>query len=374
MLARLKVPLSWREIIARAGKEFVADDCLNLGAQQAYYFFFALFPALLTLISIASFFPVSNLVDETIRMLGQFVPGDVLSIVNEQILKISQSNHGGILTFAFLLTIWSSSGAVVSIITTLNAAYDITEGRPWWKVRLTAILLTIGIAFFILLSISLVLVGPTVAEHVAESLRLGEAFKWTWWVLQWPVVFVLVASGVGMVYYLAPDAEQEWVWLTPGSIVATALWVLVSLGFKLYISFFGNYNETYGTIGAIIVLLTWLYLSGLAILAGAELNSEIEHASPYGKSVGEKYKGEKRKLGIAAEKAFRERQARGELPVAPFPDDLNCDLDRRANARSSNGLRASDVLIGAAALLPAALRIGREVRNVIGNRQHDRAA
>jgi membrane protein len=328
MLASLKGPLSWREIVKRTFKEFMADNVPDLGAQQAYYFFFALFPALLTLLSVASFFTISNLIDEVVRTIGRFVPPDVLQIIADQILKISNSQKGGVLTLGFVLTVWSSSGALVSIITTLNACYDITEGRPWWKVRLIAIGLTLGTVLFIIGSLILVLVGPTVAEHMATTLFLGDAFKWAWWILQWPVVFVLVATGIGLIYYFAPDAEQEWVWITPGSIVATFLWLVVSLAFKLYISYFGNYNETYGAIGAIIVLLTWLYLSSMAILFGAELNSEIEHAAPYGKNVGEKVAGEKRRIGIAAQRDFEERQARGELPVTPFPDDVNCDLDR----------------------------------------------
>jgi membrane protein len=319
MLAYFRVPLSWGELFKRTIKECIADDVLSLAAQQAYYFFFALFPALLTLISIASFFPVANLMDETVKLLGRFAPPDVLTIIAEQIKKISDSDHGGILTVAFLLTIWSSSGAMVSIITTLNTCYDISESRPWWKVRLTAIGLTLGLAIFILTSISLVLVGPTVAEHLAARLHLGEAFKWAWWILQWPVVFVLVSVGIGLIYYFAPDAEQEWVWITPGSVLATFLWVAVSLGFKMYLKYFGSYNETYGTIGAIIVLLTWLYLSSLAILVGAELNSEIEHASPYGKDPGEKVPGQKRKLGIAARKAYEKWKSLGRKPNFPLP-------------------------------------------------------
>jgi membrane protein len=360
VLAHLKVPLSWPEIMRRAFKEFLADNALDLGAQQAYYFFFALFPALLTLISIASFFPVANLNDEVIRSLGRIMPADVLKIISEQIVAISESGSGGILTIAFVLTLWSSSGAMVSIITTLNAAYDITEGRPWWKVRLTAIGLTVGLSLFILTSISLVLVGPTLAEHLAETLHLGPAFKWTWWVLQWPVVLVLVATAIGLVYYFAPDAKQDWVWLTPGSLIATGLWLLVSLLFKLYITFFGNYNETYGSIGAVIMLLTWLYLSGLAILFGAEVNSEIEHASPYGKDVGEKVEGEKRRIGPAAEKFYKDRKEAGELPVMSFPDDVNCDLDEPRDVRRP--LRASELLIGAAVLLPPAVKLGLEAR------------
>ena len=358
MLATLDVPLTWKELLKRTYKGAWADNILDLAAQQAYYFFFALFPALLTLLSIASFFPIANLVGDSISMLGRFVPPDVLTIITDQMKQISESNKGGVLTFAFFLTLWSTSGAMVSIITTLNAAYGITEGRPLWKVRLTAMGLTIGMSLFILVSMALVLAGPAAAEHLAGTLHLGAAFKWAWWIGQWPVVFLLVATAIGVVYYFAPDAVQDWVWITPGSVVATALWVIVSLGFKLYIMYFGHYNETYGTLGAFIVVLTWFYLSGLAILVGAELNAEIEHASPQGKNPGEKVPGEKRKIGPAALRDFEERKAKGEMPVSPFPDDVNCDLDRRL-AKEAHGVRPSELIIGAAALLPVALRIRR---------------
>jgi membrane protein len=348
------LPLSWRELGRRTGKEIFSDNLFDLAAQQAYYFFFALFPAILTLISIASFFPVANLVDDSIQMLGRIAPPDVLKVITDQMMQISESKTGGVLTFAFLLTLWSTSGAMVSIITTLNAAYGITDGRPLWKVRLTALALTIGMSLFILVSMALVLAGPTVAEHLANKLHLGQVFKWTWWILQWPVVFVLVATAIGIVYYFAPDAEQDWAWITPGSIVATLLWVIVSLAFKLYISYFGNYNETYGTLGAFIILLTWFYLSGLSILIGAEMNAEIEHASPHGKNPGEKVPGEKKKIGAAAARDYEERKARGELDVALFPEGVNCDLDR-AIRKKDRGVRPSELLIGAAALVPAAL-------------------
>lgn len=362
MLAHFKVPLSWKELAARTYKEILADDLLNLAAQQAYYFFFALFPALLTLISIASFFPIHNLVGEIVNVLGRFAPPDVLTIITEQITKISQSDHGGILTFAFLLTLWSTSGAVVSIISTLNAAYDITEGRPLWRVRVLAILLTVGIALFILVSIALVLAGPTLAEHIANSMHLGPAFKWASWILQWPIVFALVATGIGLIYYFAPDAEQDWMWITPGSVIATLLWLVATLGLKLYIAYFGNYNETYGTLGAFIVLLTWFYLSGLAILIGAEVNAEIEHASPYGKDVGEKVPGEKKTIGPAAARDYEKRKARGEVAVAPFADDVNCDVDERPTRTKRETLRTSDLVIGAVALAPVAIKIAQEIR------------
>jgi membrane protein len=367
MLERFRIPLSWPELLKRTYNETLADDVFNLAAQQAYYFFFALFPALLALLSIASFFPIENLIGQTTAMLQRVAPEDVTNIVTDQIRKIGESDAGGILTIAFLFTLWSSSSAVVAMCSTLNTAYDITEGRPWWKVRLTAIGITIGLALFILISMTLVIAGPSLAEKVAEAMRLGPAFTWTWTILQWPVVFTLVATAVALVYYFAPDAEQDWLWITPGSVLATLLWIVASLAFRFYVTNFASYNETYGAIGGVMVLLLWFYVSGMALLIGAELNAEIEHASPYGKDVGEKVPGERKKIGPAAERAYRERRARGEVDVPPYPDDVNCDIDRPQPKPEK--MRPSDLLIGTALLLPAALKIGREVKKKI-----DRAA
>jgi membrane protein len=369
MLERFRIPLSWPELLKRTFNETLADDVFNLAAQQAYYFFFALFPALLALISIASFFPIENLIGEIQRMLGRIAPQDVTRIVTEQIVQIGQSNAGGILTLAFFFTLWSSSSAVVAMCSTLNAAYDITEARPWWKVRLVAIGLTVGLAVFILIAMTLVIAGPAIATKAAETLRLGAAFTWTWNVLQWPVVFLLVATAVACVYYFAPDAEQDWMWITPGSVLATILWVIASLAFRVYVTNFASYNETYGAIGGVMVLLLWFYVSGVALLIGAELNAEIEHASPYGKDVGEKVPGEKKKIGAAAQRSYDERRASGVADVPPFPDEINCDVDRPGPRPER--VRASDLLIGTAALLPAALKIGREVRKKVDG---DRAA
>jgi membrane protein len=372
-LERFHVPLSWPELSKRTFNETLADDVFNLAAQQAYYFFFALFPALLALISLASFFPIHNLTDEIVSMLGQVAPPDVIKIVTEQLSKIGQSNAGGILTVAFLFTLWSSSSAVVSLTSTLNAAYDITESRPWWKVRLVAIGLTVGLALFILVSMTLVLAGPTLAERVADMLRLGSAFEWAWKILQWPVVLVLVTTAIALVYYFAPDAEQDWIWITPGSVLATVLWVVASLGFKYYIANFANYNETYGALGGVMVLLLWFYVSGIALLIGAELNAEIEHSSPYGKDAGEKVPGEKKKIGPAAQRDYEERRAKGQTDVPPFPDDLNCDMDR--SARRPDVVKPSDLLIGTVALIPAALTLGLGMKRKADEKtDKDRAA
>jgi membrane protein len=361
MLAYLRVPLGWKDLLSRSVKEALADDVFDLAAQQAYYFFFALFPALLFVMAVASFFPVQDLIDTIVAKVAQIAPGDAVALLRDTLKSIAEQNSGGILTFAFLVTIWSSSGAMVSIITTLNAAYDVTESRPWWKTRLTAIGLTIGIAVFILSSMFLIVAGPTVAERLAASMHMGAAFKWTWWVLQWPVVFALVVTAVGLVYFFAPDVEQDWVWITPGSIVATMLWLLVSYALKLYYQFMPN-ASAYGAIGGVMVLMLWFYVSGLALLIGAELNAEIEHASPYGKDAGERVPGEKRVVGARAQRLYEEKKARGELPVKAMPADLNCDIDR-APAPAQPAPKPSDLIIGALALTPAAVLAAKKVRD-----------
>src|SRR3954462_14378376 len=191
MLAHLRVPLGWIDLTKRALKEALADDIFDLAAQQAYYFFFALFPALLFVIGVASFFPLQTLVNDVVAMLSRIAPQAAIEIVTGAMTSLSKQNRGGILKFGFLVTIWSSSGAMVSIITTLNAAYDVTESRPWWKTRVVAIGLTMAIAVFVIGSMFLIIAGPTVAEQIAVRMHLGPAFKWTWWVLQWPVAFML---------------------------------------------------------------------------------------------------------------------------------------------------------------------------------------
>jgi membrane protein len=298
----------------------IDDDVMGLAAQLSYYFFLALFPALLFLLSVASFFPLTNITDDVARSLGPFVSPQVLALIEEQMLRLANNENGGLLTFGVAGALWSSSAAIVSIVGALNRAYDITEGRPWWKVRLLSIALTLGVAVFILIAFSLVLVGPTVATWLGQSTGWGAPFEWAWLILQWPVAFALVSTGIGLIYYFGPDAEQDWVWITPGAVAATILWLLVSLLFKLYIANFTDYEGSYGTVGAVIVVLLWFYVSGIALLTGAELNAEIEHASPYGKAPGQKSAQGKVLLGARAERAFRERVQQDQAePAAPAP-------------------------------------------------------
>ena len=179
MLRALRVPVSWPELARRTYNEVLADNCLGLAAQLAYYFFLALFPALLFLVAIVSFIPVAGLLDAITANLARVAPSEVLTIIQDQILKIAHEKNGGLLTLGILGTIWSTSSGLDAIISTLNTAYDIQEARPWWKVKLIALGLTVTLALFIVVSFSLVLVGPALAEKVAVWAHMGPAFAWS---------------------------------------------------------------------------------------------------------------------------------------------------------------------------------------------------
>ncbi len=285
--------IGWGALFKRTFKEAYADNCLGLSAQLAYYFFLSVFPALLVVVAMTSAFP-PHLLDHMLAWFGSFTPPDVQQIVTTQVQLITNSGNTGLLTFGVLGALWSSSSAMNATIDTLNRAYGIQEARSWWRVQLLSIVLTIIMSVFVLVAFTLVIAGPEIAERVAARYGFGTVFEWAWSIVQWPVIFLLMSQGFALVYYLAPDAEQRWPWILPGAHLATGLWLLISLGFRFYVVHFGQFNQMYGAIGGVIVMLLWFYLSGLALLLGAEFNSEIEHASPYGKAEGEKVPGERR--------------------------------------------------------------------------------
>ena len=307
MFAYFRAPISWREIFKQTVAETIDDGCVGLAAQLAFYFFLALFPALIFLIALVGFFSVGPAIDRTLAGLGQFAPSDVVEIVRRQLSGASDRGNGGLLTFGLIVAVWSSSTAMTAIIGALNRAYDIVEWRPWWQMRVIAIALTFGLAAFILLSLLLVMAGPSIARAVAGWFGLGEGMMALSWYLHWPLAFLLVVLAVDLVYYFAPNADTEWVWITPGSVLATGLWFLTSLGFKVYLNRLGSFDVMYGTLGSVIVLLTWFYVSGFAILIGAEMNAVIDKASPYGDGAVQQ-PGRRKKIGPAAERARRDQQ------------------------------------------------------------------
>jgi membrane protein len=286
MSRRPRVRWGWGEILRRTAVGVYTDDCLGLAAQLAYWFFLALFPALLCLVALASFFPLEPLVPKLIEVAGPWLPEDVIRIIRDQLVKISEGQHGGLLTFGLLASLWSSSAAMTAIIDAVNRAYDVHERRAWWKRRAVAIALTAGLAMFLLMSVAVIATGPDMLGRLVSRLGMSAPLGWLGEGTRWAIAYSIIAIGMSCVYYFGPDVDQGWLELVPGSLLAAATWLLASIGFKQYVVNFATYTETYGAIGGVIVLLLWLYLTGLAILVGAELNSQIAQAAREGQEPG----------------------------------------------------------------------------------------
>ena len=288
--------LSVVALAKRVWSEFSEDEVADRAAALAYYFLFALFPALLFLTALLGLLPIPNLIGRLMDYVAQTMPGDAASIIEKTLNEIVAGANSGLLSFGVLGALWAGSNGMSSVMSALNVAYDVKETRPWWKTKLLAIGLTLGFSVFILSALVLVVFGPKIGEKVAGLVGLGEVFTFVWNIASIPIVMVLVAIGIALVYYMAPNAEQHWRWVTPGSVVALVLWLIASFALRFYVTNFANYNATYGSIGGVILLMLWLYLSGMALLLGAEVNAEIEHAAarrgaPDAKVAGEREPG-----------------------------------------------------------------------------------
>jgi len=280
--------VGFMEVAQRTYDKVLTDDCLGRAAQLAYYFLFALFPFLLFLVTLLGYIPVPDLLDHIMSLLAHALPREALTLVQDNVHSLVTQPRGGLLSFGIIAALWTSSSAITAIMAGLNRAYGVEENRPWWKVRITALLLTLGSSLFVIAATVLLIFGPQLGTWLAASVGLGDVFAAAWNVARWVIILGCLIVALAALYYFAPDVQQQWRWITPGSVCAVIGWILASLGFAYYVNNFGSYNATYGSIGAVIVLLTWMYATGFFILVGGELNSEIEHVALSGKNPGER--------------------------------------------------------------------------------------
>ena len=261
-------------------QEFIRDDALGLAAQLAYYLILALFPFILFLVAVLDAFGSSSpqFVNELFDYLRRIMPAQVFDLIEtytERTLR-NEDTAPGLLSVGILGTVWAASGAFSALINALNRAYDVQETRPFWKVKGIAILMTLGLSVLILGGVLLLIAGPSIGETIAEVFTLGDEFVVVWNVARWPAALLFMVATVALLFYFAPDAGQPFRWITPGGFVGIALWVLASLAFNVYLSSdFNTYDKTYGSIGTVIVLLLYLYISSLTIFFGATLNATL---------------------------------------------------------------------------------------------------
>jgi len=286
--------LSPWQLLKRLYYEVNDDDVLTRSAALAYYFVSALFPMIFFLMAVLGLFARSHdLQSGLLNYVARFMPTDAYRLVQKTLQQIATNSSGLKLALGLGLAIWSGSGGVSSIMDALNRCYHVRDSRPWWKRRLMAIGLTMTISGLIIVALVIVLYGGNIVDFVGSQIGLSNVAVMVWRLVQWPIAFFFVILSFALLYYWGPDAKQQWQWITPGSLVGVLVWIGASLLFREYLHFFNSYSKTYGSLGAVIVLLLWLYIFGLAILLGGEINSEIENAAarqgrPDAKDVGEK--------------------------------------------------------------------------------------
>jgi membrane protein len=262
------------------------DDCMGLSQQIAYSSLLAFFPAMAFLVGALGVF---HLFGDVKQLLDPIAPSGVIKFIS----GLQHDSKGGTSVVAFVIgffgAVWAASGAMGSVIKAVNAAYDRQETRPFWKTRWIAILLVVMSGITTAGIFLLIVVGGALGNAISKKANLGGAFQWTWGIVRWPVAFCAILLFFGLVYYLAPNKEQRsWKWVTPGSIIGGALWLVLSGLFALYVTFAGNYSKTYGTIASGVILLLWLNYSAFALLYGAELNSELDRQADVRAGGGER--------------------------------------------------------------------------------------
>jgi len=297
-------------------KEIDEDHVMAFAGNLTYKALFAVFPFFTFLLSLLGIFNADGLVNTMINKLSGVVPESATAFIEGQLLSITRSQAESAFTFGAIISIalalWGVSGAFRSVMEAMNVMYEVEEDRPFWKVYGLSIFMSLAVVVLLVGALVLVVFGEPIGVRVADLVGLGSVFATVWSILQWPVVACVVLFAFALIYYFAPAARQRFRWISPGSILAFVFWLIFSLLFSLYASTFGgsSYNETYGSLAGVIVLMLYVYYSALIMLVGAEMNQVIEWHIPGGKDEGEKVPEVDRKPDIR--RLSREENRNGE--------------------------------------------------------------
>ncbi len=272
--------LSTVELGKRTFKKFGEDELVTRSAALSYYFILALFPMFLFLMSLIGLFagPNSEMRQGILNALSQMAPGSTSSLIQSVLTETTKASSGVKVAAGILGALWAASAGISALVVSLNVVHKVTETRPWWKQKLIAIALTVALAALVIAALVLVLYGGKIGQMIASQFGLGDLFTDVWRVAQWIFPFIAMFLSFSVVYYFAPNIKGGWHWVTPGAALGVVLWLVASLGFRAYLHFFNSYSATYGSLGAVVILLLWLFITGFAILIGAELNWIIEAA------------------------------------------------------------------------------------------------
>jgi membrane protein len=274
--------LSVPELGRRVWREIDKDDIAGRAAQLSFYFLLALFPLMIFVSAVMGLIFAGNLdlYGNLLRHLSTVMPEPAFHLVRGTIDEITKGASGGKLSLGLLVTLWTASSGMEAVINGLNIAYDVSERRPWWRRRIVAIILTVLLAIVSTCALALWLFGGRLGSWIASGLGYGDIFDTVWFVLRFLFVPLFLLLVFAIIYRYAPNTRaQNWQSLLPGALAGMLVWLAATALFRLYLLWFDSYSKTYGSLGAVIVLMMWLYVSGAAILLGGEVNSEIRKAA-----------------------------------------------------------------------------------------------
>jgi membrane protein len=261
----------------------VRNHTLQMAAALAYYFVLSLFPALIFLSAVVAYLPVPDLFNQALALLARFLPADAMGLVQRVLADVISPNKGTFLSLGILGTLWAASGGFAAMIEALNIAYDVRDDRPFWKTRPLAVGLAFLTGALLLIALSVMVAGPRFGEWLAGKVHLSGLFVLLWPFIHWTIAIGFTILAVEALYFLAPNVKQRLRATLPGAVVAVSCWIALSYLLGIYFRHFGNFNKTYGTLGAAVALMIWLYWTGFAMLVGAELNEELAKISKEGK-------------------------------------------------------------------------------------------
>ena len=273
----------WTNFYYGLRRKFEETDLFNRAAQVGFYFSFAFFPLLLFVVTLFGLIldKTDSLQNELYRYLAGVMPASAYHLVRTTMDEIIASSSGGKLTLGIIVTLWSASSGVDSLRAALEAVYEVDDDAPWWKLKLQSLLFTF--LFIVLLAVALTIItaGTGLARTSAGAMSNSDGMTWLLVAVQWLFLFLFLIFVTAAIYnWLPSHCNFRWVWISPGSLVAIALWAILTGGFRTYLHFFNSYNKAYGSLGAVIILMLWMYLTGLALLIGGAINSVLIEMSP----------------------------------------------------------------------------------------------
>ncbi len=259
------------------------NHTMQMAAALSYYSVLSLFPALILLSAVVAYLPVPDLFNQALVVMARFLPPDAMGLVSRVLADVISPNRGTFLSFGILGTLWAASGGFSAAIEALNVAYDVEDDRPFWKTRPLALALAFITGILLLVALATMIVGPRFGEWLAARVHLSRLFILLWPYLHWTIAVGFTVLAVEVLYFLAPNVKQRFLATLPGAVLAVGCWIGLSYLLGIYFRHFANFNKTYGSLGAAIALMVWLYWTGFAMLVGAELNAELAKRSREGK-------------------------------------------------------------------------------------------